>query len=102
MAQRSHRAEDRAAVKVLVELSSFENATYEMTYTISVSRRGACIMSKDVWTQGQRLSVRSIEGDVNSSAQIAYCNPKEDGTYVVGVVLDRPAQNWGSPFTPSR
>ena len=95
------RAESRRQVKVLVELCSFENVVYELTYTINVSRRGARILSKDCWNANQRLSVRSIEGSLNSDARIAYCHPTEGGTYAIGLELAQPSNGWDLPYQQS-
>jgi len=88
------RAETRTPIRVLVELCSFENVIYEVTYTVNVSRRGARILSKDAWKPGQRLSVRSIEGNLNSRGRVAYCHPTESGTYTIGLELDLPCDGW--------
>lgn len=92
---RSQRSERRTPMRVLVELCSFENIAYEVTHTVNVSPRGARILSKDVWKPGQRLSVRSIEGNLNSRGRIAYCHATESGTFAIGLELDQPSQGWG-------
>jgi len=92
-----HRCETRTPMRVLVELCSFENVVYEVTHTVNVSARGARILSKDVWKPNQRLSVRSIEGKLNSPARIAYCDRTESGAYAIGLELDQPSQGWVLP-----
>jgi hypothetical protein len=94
---RPQRAEIRTPIRVFVELSSFENVSYELTYTVNVSRRGARILSKDPWNPNQRLSVRSIGGNLDSRARIAYCYPAESGTFAIGLQLDHPTYEWGPP-----
>src|SRR5215472_13516138 len=79
------RAEKRTSMRVLVEVCSFENASYELAYTINVSRRGARIISKHAWNLNQRLSVRSIEGNLNEPGRITYCDPAESNTFAIGV-----------------
>ena len=89
------RAETRTPMRVLVEVSSFEHASYELTYTVNVSRRGARILSKHAWQPNQRLSVRSIEGNLNERGRIAYCDPAESNDFAIGVQLDQPSYDWG-------
>ena len=94
---RPERAETRTPKRVLVELSSFENFVYEVTYTVNVSRRGARILSKAVWNPNQRLSIRSIGGKVNARGRIAYCDSIGPGSYAIGLELDQPSPSheWG-------
>ena len=95
--QRPRRAETRTPKRMLVELSSFENVVYEVTYTVNVSRRGARILSKEVWKPNQRLSVRSVEGKLNARGRIAYCDSMGPGCYAIGLELDHPHTNGGHP-----
>ncbi len=96
------RAEVRTTRSVLVELYSFENISYELSYTIDVSARGARILSKDFWKRNQRRSVRAIQGNLDSQARIAYCHATESGRYAIGVELDQPAPEWGASPKNSR
>lgn len=95
--QLPQRAEARTPKRVLVELCSFENIVYEVTYTVNVSSRGARILSKDVWKPNQRLSVRSIEGKLNARGRIAYCDSTGPGSYAIGLELDQASREWGPP-----
>lgn len=99
---RPQRAEVRTPRSVLVELYSFENVSYELSYTVDVSARGARILSKDFWKPHQRLSVRAIQGNLYSQARIAYCNTTESGKYAIGLELDQPAPEWGLSSKSSR
>jgi len=92
---RPERVEMRTPKRILVELSSFENFVYEVTYTVNVSRGGARILSKAVWNPNQRLSVRSIEGKLNARGRIAYCDSLGPGSYAIGLELDQPSKEWG-------
>ena len=94
-AHRPERVETRTPKRILVELSSFENFVYEVTYTVNVSRRGARILSKAVWNPNQRLSVRSIEGKLNARGRITYCDSLGPGSYAIGLELDQPSHEWG-------
>jgi len=90
----SQRAENRSFLKVLVELYSFDKATFEFAYTIDVSNRGARIMSKMPWAPEQRLSIRSVHGHVTSRARVVYCQRLEERGYAVGLELHQPAEKW--------
>jgi len=65
----SSRTEIRPPMKVLVELYSFENATYELTYTVDVSSHAARVLTKDPWQSNQHLAVRSVQGNLYSRAR---------------------------------
>ncbi len=67
------RTEIRTPMKVLVELCSFENVTYELTYTVDVSAHGARVLTKNPWQSNQHLTVRSVQGNMYSRARVAYC-----------------------------
>jgi hypothetical protein len=94
VAPRSNRRETRTARKLFVELYSFDNAAYEITNTIDISPHGARVVSKNPWANNQRLSIRSVLGDLYSSARIVYCQPRADKSFTVGLELHQPTEDW--------
>lgn len=88
------RTETRTALKLFVELYSFDNATFEITSTLDVSRHGARVLSDAPWAPDQRLLVRMVGGQLNSRARVAYCRPHACEKYVVGLEIHDPAQYW--------
>jgi hypothetical protein len=91
---RSSRTEIRTPLKVLVELCSFENVTYELVYTVDVSAHGARVLTKNPWQSNQHLTVRSIQGNLYSHARVAYCQSVDGRSFAIGVELHQPTANW--------
>lgn len=54
-------------------------------------------MRAEVWKPNQRLSVRSIEGKLNSCGRIAYCDPTQTGNYAIGLELTNLPRNGSRP-----
>ena len=94
---RSSRAEFRTPVKVLVELCSLENVTYEFAYTVDVSARGARLLTKNPWQSNQLLTVRSVQGNLYSRARVAYCQSVDASSFAIGVELRHPTVDWPQP-----
>lgn len=90
----SNRTEIRTPMKVLVELCSFENVTYELAHTADVSSRGARILTKNPWQSNQRLTVRSVQGELYSLARVAYCQSVDAQSFAIGVELHQPTADW--------
>ncbi len=88
------RTEGRVPKKVLVELYSFDNAAYEITSTVDVSLHGARVFTKAAWARNQRLSIRSVQGNLFSRARVTYCNPFPDRSFSMGLELLHPTGDW--------
>src|SRR5260370_18222412 len=88
------RTESRVPKKVLVELYSFDNAAYEITSTVDVSLHGARVLTKALWVPHQRLSVRSVQGNLFSRARIIYCTPLLHRSFSIGLELLHPTGDW--------
>lgn len=93
----SSRAEIRTPMKVLVELCSFENVTYEVAYTVDVSAHGARVLTKNPWQSNQHLTVRSVPGSLCSPARVAYCESVGGNSFAIGLELRQPAEDWPEP-----
>ena len=90
----STRTEIRTAMKVLVELCSFDNVTYEHAYTVDVSTHGARVLTKNPWQSNQRLTVRSVQGNLYSHARVVYCQAADGRSFAIGVELHEPTADW--------
>jgi hypothetical protein len=86
-------------MKVLVELCSFENVTYELAYTVDVSSHGARVLSQNPWQSNQHLTVRSVQGNLYSRARVAYCQQVERAKFALGLQLVERVEEWGKPAT---
>ena len=91
------RTEIRTPMKVLVELCSFENVTYELAYTMDVSPHGARVRTKNPWQSNQHLTVRSVQGNLHSRARVAYCQQLERTKFALGLQLVERVEEWGKP-----
>ena len=94
---RSSRTEIRTPMKVLVELCSFENVTYEFAYTVDVSAHGARVLTKNPWGSNQHITVRSVQGNLYSHARVAYCQSVDGSCFAIGVELRQPTADWMEP-----
>ena len=92
------RMEKRSARAVAVELSRPElSHAPETTFTENVSLHGVRVVSKQPWRIGDRLLVKSLEGDFRSQAQVMYCQRLPNNALAVGLELFTPVEEWGSP-----
>ncbi len=94
---RSSRTEIRTPMRVLVELCSFENVTYEFAYTVDVSAHGARVLTKNPWGSNQHITVRSVQGNLYSHARVAYCQSVDGSCFAIGVELRQPTADWMEP-----
>ncbi len=93
----SSRTEVRTPRKVLVQLCSFENVTYELAYTVDVSAHGARVLTKNPWQSNQHLTIRSVQGNLYSHARVAYCQSVDGRSFAIGVQLRQPTADWTEP-----
>jgi hypothetical protein len=93
----SRHSEIRTPLKVLVELCSFENATYEFAYTVDVSSHGARVLTKNPWQLNQHLAIRSAQGNLYSPARLAYCQSFDGRSFAIGLQLHQPTGDWTEP-----
>ena len=84
----------RTPKKVLVELCSFENVSYEVAHTVDVSAHGARVLTKNPWHSNQHLTVRSVQGNLCSPARVAYCQSVGGSSFAIGVELHQPTVDW--------
>lgn len=90
------RAENRIRVRMFLRLSNPETGTFEITSTSDVSSHGACVVTKHMWQPNQTVLVRPIRGSLSSRGRVAHCEPRTDGSYVVGLELYPAAGDWAT------
>jgi len=91
------RKEVRIPVKMFVNLYDRDNQTFELAPTIDISCHGARVVTKKTWRQNQKLSVRSIRGNLYSQARVVYCQPYTDDSFVIGIQMYYPTSDWTKP-----
>lgn len=90
----SQRAEPRIPMRMFVKLSVRGSNAFELSPTINVSCHGARVETKRRWQPGEQLMVRSIRGNLFSSARVAYCYPEVGESYVMGLDFQFPTGDW--------
>jgi hypothetical protein len=84
----SGRTEKRSAWAVPVEFSYLDlSVPAETTVAENVSPRGARVLSKQRWKEGDRVLVKALNGDLRWPAQVVYCEILPGNTFAVGLKL---------------
>ena len=84
-------------MKMFVNLHSLDIPNFEVAPTIDISCHGARVVTKTMWQPNQRLSVRSIRGNLSSHARVAYCQPYKDNLFVIGIEMSYQTGDWTKP-----
>ena len=90
------RAETRIPLRMFVRLSDPATGEFEITSTSDISSHGACVVTKNIWQPNQNVLVRPIRGSVSSRARVAHCEPRTDGSYLVGLQLYPATRDWAT------
>jgi hypothetical protein len=80
---------------VPVELSRLNlSIPTETTVTENVSPRGARVVSKQRWKEGDRVLVKTLKGDLGWQAQVVYCHILPSSAFATGLKFFAPAHWW--------
>jgi hypothetical protein len=78
-----------------VELSRLSlSLPAETTATENVSPRGARVVSKQRWQEGDRVLVKALKGNLRWQAQVGYCEILPSNTFASGLKLLTAAGRW--------
>jgi hypothetical protein len=89
------RTEPRVPMEVAVQIAGHPDTPgVEMTFTENVSARGARVLTWRRWKPNDRLLLASLPGDFQSSARVAYCEPRRGEGFAIGLELLRPSGKW--------
>jgi len=78
-----------------VELSRLSlSLPAETTATENVSPRGARVVSKQRWQEGDRVLVKALKGDLRWQAQVVYCEILPSNNFAIGLKLLTAAGRW--------
>ena len=78
-----------------VMLTSLELASRaELTFTENISSGGARVATGKLWPTNEALVIKSLEGDLQSEAQVVYSQPVRENVYAIGVKLIEPKGGW--------
>jgi hypothetical protein len=86
------RHEDRSATALAVMLTSLSGT--ELTLTENISSGGARVVTKKHWSLNDSLVIKSLEGDFQSEARIAYSQPIDENVHAIGLDLIAPTGDW--------
>jgi hypothetical protein len=87
------RLEKRIPMTLAVHISEQTAAAVETTFTEDVSSRGARVSSVRRWRPNETLTFRSLPGDFQTLARVAYCHPYREG-FVIGLEFLEPSGRW--------
>jgi hypothetical protein len=80
---------------VQVELSRLDlSLPGETTVTENFSPRGARVVSKQRWQEGDRVLLRILEGDLRWHAKVVYCEILPSNTFALGLKLLTGPDRW--------
>jgi len=87
---------------MFVKLSNTEDGQFELASTVDISCHGAQVISRKFRKPDQHVLIRSIRGNLYSTARVAHCEWLADGSYAVGLELFHPTGDWTTPGKPAR
>jgi hypothetical protein len=88
---------------VPVELSRLDlSLPAETTVAENVSSRGARVVSRQRWQEGDRVLVKALKGDLRWQAQVVYCEILPRSTFAIGLKLVQTADWWERGLTAAR
>jgi hypothetical protein len=93
----SGRTEKRSPWAVPVELSRLDRSIpAETTVTENISPRGARVVSKQQWQEGDRVLLKTLAGDLRWQAKVVYCEVLPGSTFALGLKLLTAPDRWAS------
>src|SRR5260370_17305375 len=86
------RTEKRSAWALRVDISRLDlSLPAETTVTENISPRGARVVSRQQWQEGDRVFVKALKGDLRLRAQVVYCEILSSNPFALGPKLLTPA-----------
>jgi hypothetical protein len=80
---------------VPVELSRLDlSLPAETTVVENISPRGARVVSKQRWKEGDRVLVKALKSDLQWQTQVVYCEILPSGTFAIGLKWLTAAGRW--------
>jgi hypothetical protein len=86
------RHENRSATPLAVMLTSLSRT--ELTLTENISSGGARVVTRKHWSLNDSLVIKSLEGDLQSEARVAYSQPTGENVHAIGLELIAPMGAW--------
>jgi len=74
---------------ILISRKTDSSGKQELTYTVDVSRRGACIATKAVWKAGEQMWVQKPQASSRALARVAWVKKGSSSPFLLGLeILD--------------
>jgi len=67
----------------------------ELTNTINVSKRGACVLTKRQWRPGEKIWIQKPTNQQKALAQVAWAKATELAQFVIGLEILESEDFWG-------
>jgi hypothetical protein len=94
------RTEKRSPWKAPAELSRLDlSLPAETTVTENISPRGARVLSRQRWQEGNRVLVKTLEGNLQWQAKVVYCEILPSDTFALGLKLLTAPDRWKRALT---
>jgi PilZ domain len=81
--------------------SSDSSVEQELTNTVNVSKRGACIATKRAWTAGEKIWIRKPQGPLRALAQVTWLKETGPSQFLMGLQILDSEDFWGSESAPA-
>src|SRR5712664_4097438 len=82
----SGRTEKRSPWAVPVELSRLDlSLPAETTVAENISPRGARVVSRQQWQEGDRVLIKALKSDLQWQTQVVYCEILPSSTFAIGL-----------------
>ncbi|MGB8474509.1 MAG: PilZ domain-containing protein [Candidatus Acidiferrum sp.] len=103
MESEARRLENRAPVRVTVDLSGLDvHTAAQQGITENVSARGARVVTSKPWQPNEHVKVRSLLGSLRSRARVVYCQPLGKDSFAIGLELFVSVGEWTMPQAAPR
>ena len=95
MAKQPERCEKRTAAAVAVMLTTPDSELpTELALTENISRNGARVVTRGLWCVKDSLVIKSLEGGLQSQAQVIYRQLVRRDVHAIGLELIGARGNW--------
>ena len=95
MAVRSGRLEKRIQLSLPVQISNlYDPSSTERTTTENVCSLGIRVLTQNARALNERLTIRSMVGDLRALARVVYCQRLPDGRFGVGIQFQPQSDHW--------
>jgi len=97
----AQRIQKRTPATVALQVSSAKQPFItELAFTENVSLHGVRVVTERAWKPGERVTVKSYHGTIQSRATVIYCHHLAKKRYAVGLELHSAVGTWADTSQP--